>query len=319
MRAHSGGAGRVPGAADSVPATDHALRRHKDRAAGRCAGPERRDQRPRRDLDKRCESVAAREQRFDARVDALAATRTSSARRSASSQQASLALKREVERLPAVSADGRRDRATRRPCQPHAPESGLRAGARRLQVPGVRGSLPRLARRHPRPAARPTCRSSTARPTCSTSAAAAASSWICSPARGITRPRHRSQSRDGRDLPGARARRHGSGRGGYLRRCPDGSLGGLFAAQVVEHLAAGLPAALPRARVPQAAPRRTARARDAQSRVLGGVLRQLHPRHHARVAAPPRDAAVPRRRQRLHQRGRSSTARRSPTPTSCSR
>ena len=59
-------------------------------------------------------------------------------------------------------------------------------------------------------------------------------------ARGISAPRARSQSRDGRGLPRARARRRRSGRRvSYLESLPDASLGGLFAAQVVEHLQPG--------------------------------------------------------------------------------
>jgi hypothetical protein len=62
---------------------------------------------------------------------------------------------------------------------------------------------------------------------------------------------------------------------------------------------AGLSPPLPRALVRQAAARCAARARDAQPGLLGGVLRELHPRHHARAAAAPRDAEVSRAGQRL--------------------
>ena len=117
------------------------------------------------------------------------------------------------------------------------------------------------------------------------------------------RPRARSESRDGRSLPRARARRRRGGRRVAISTAlPDASLGGLFAAQVVEHLQPGYLLRVPRARVPQAAAGRADRARDAEPGVLDGVLRQLHPRHHARVAAASRDAALPGARQRLLRR-----------------
>ena len=81
---------------------------------------------------------------------------------------------------------------------------------------------------------------------------------------------------------------------------PDASLGGLFAAQVVEHLAAGLPDAPARNRVAQDAARRRDRARDDQPGVLAGLLRKLHPRPDARAPAAPGDAAVSPQGQRLH-------------------
>ena len=55
-------------------------------------------------------------------------------------------------------------------------------------------------------------------------------------ARGISVARHRRQPRDGRSLPRPRPRRRRGDALGYSRRLGDGSLGGLFAAQVVEHL-----------------------------------------------------------------------------------
>ena len=58
-------------------------------------------------------------------------------------------------------------------------------------------------------------------------------------AHGITRARHRSESRDGRGLPRARARRHRGRRRRLSFGVADASLGGIFAAQVVEHLRAG--------------------------------------------------------------------------------
>ena len=56
-------------------------------------------------------------------------------------------------------------------------------------------------------------------------------------ARGISGARHRSESRDGRSLPRARARRRRSRRRRLpRRRCPTRRSADLFAAQVVEHL-----------------------------------------------------------------------------------
>ena len=106
---------------------------------------------------------------------------------------------------------------------------------------------------------------------------------------------------------------------GYLSSLPDGSLGGLFAAQVVEHLEPAYLLSFLELAFHKLRP--------------GGrlVLETLNPscwvaffESYIRdithvLAAAPRDAAVPRRRQRLHQRATSSTGRRSPTPTSCSR
>ena len=90
---------------------------------------------------------------------------------------------------------------------------------------------------------------------------------------------------------------------GYLSSLADASLGGIFAAQVVEHLEPGVPAALSRTLVPEAPSGRAHRARDAEPGLLGRVLRELHPRHHAPLAAPSRNAQVSRRGERLHEGG----------------
>ncbi len=75
--------------------------------------------------------------------------------------------------------------------------------------------------------------------------------------------------------------------------------------------AARLSAAISRAVVSQASARRTSGTRDVEPRVLGGVFRQLHPRYHSRLAAPPGHAQVSCRREWLQQRlGRISVARR---------
>ena len=62
-------------------------------------------------------------------------------------------------------------------------------------------------------------------------------------------------------------------------------VGGIFSAQVVEHLEPGYLLQLLELSF-QSSPRRTLRARNVESCVLGCVLRQLHSRHHARLAAP---------------------------------
>ena len=93
-----------------------------------------------------------------------------------------MTLKRELERLErSRGTAGQRERLAGLPApQRRRARRCLRASAGRLQVRRLRGSVPRIARGHPRAARVATCRSSTARPTCSTSAAAAASSSICS-------------------------------------------------------------------------------------------------------------------------------------------
>ncbi len=89
----------------------------------------------------------------------------------------------------------------------------------------------------------------------------------------------------------------------FVRALPDASLDGVFSAQVVEHLDPSYLMALLEALFHKLLwPRRRHRARDDQSGVLGGLLRKLHPRHHARAGPPPRDPAVPDARQRIPER-----------------
>ena len=123
-----------------------------------------------------------------------------------------------------------------------------------------------------------------------------------------------------RGLPRARACDADEGDAlAYLRAQPDGSLGGLFAAQVVEHLEPAYLDAFLDAAFDEAAAGRADRARNDQPGVLVRVLRELHPRHHPRAAAAPGHAEVPARRHRLPAASRSATARRIPSTRSCSR
>ena len=88
----------------------------------------------------------------------------------------------------------------------------------------------------------------------------------------------------------------------FLEGRQDGSLGGLIAIQVVEHLE---PAYLVRVlglAYQKLRPGRAARPRNDQPGMLDGVLRVLHPRSHARAAAASRHAAVPGSGQRVHRR-----------------
>ena len=89
----------------------------------------------------------------------------------------------------------------------------------------------------------------------------------------------------------------------FLRALPAASVGGVFAAQVAEHL--------PPAVLRRCSSSRTARCGpaapgpgDGEPRLRGGLLRRLHPRPHPRAAAAPGHPAVPRRRQRVHRRAR---------------
>jgi hypothetical protein len=87
----------------------------------------------------------------------------------------------------------------------------------------------------------------------------------------------------------------------YLESLPDGSLGGLMAAQVVEHLT---PPYLTRllGTASEAQVRGAADRRNHQPRVLAGVLQQLYPRLHARPAGSSGDAPVLAAGQRLRPR-----------------
>ena len=130
-------------------------------------------------------------------------------------------------------------------------------------------------------------------------------------ARGIARPRARPQSRNGRGLPRARPRRRPRPTSSSISTAlPDGSLGGSVRRAGRRAPPAGYLLRFLELAHPQAASRRADRARDAQPGVLGRVLRQLHPRHHARLAAASRDAAVSRAGERLLRGRGSNTARR---------
>ena len=90
---------------------------------------------------------------------------------------------------------------------------------------------------------------------------------------------------------------------GYLSSLADASLGGIFAAQVVEHLE---PAYLLRfldLSFQKLRPGGRIVLETLEPGLLGRLLRELHPRHHASLAAPSRHAQVPRRRERLHEGG----------------
>ena len=105
----------------------------------------------------------------------------------------------------------------------------------------------------------------------------------------------------------------------FLRAQADGSLGGVFAAQVAEHLPPPVLVAMLRRGPPRAPSGRPAAARDGQPPVGHGPPRGLQPRPHPRAPAPPGHPALPRRGRGLHRRaGRAADAGGSRTP-SCSR
>ena len=176
------------------------------------------------------------------------------------------------------------------------PRGGSRARHRRrqrLQVRGLREQVPRLRGRYPRapPAVRRHVRRRGRRTGCRLRPRR-----VPGPAARAGHPgaRTRHQSRDGRGLPRRRSRCAG-GRCPRLSRVPPGRVtrradrraGG-------RAFPAGVPDIVPRRRVPQAEARLEGRARDAESVVLVRLLRGVHPRHHARVAAAPGNAEVPR-------------------------
>ena len=106
---------------------------------------------------------------------------------------------------------------------------------------------------------------------------------------------------------------------GYLESLPDGSLGGLIAVQVVEHLE---PSYLMRAldiAFHKLRPGLADRPRDDQPGVLVRVLLELHPRPHARPADSPGDARVPADARADSAAPGSITGRPIPTRTSSSR
>ena len=185
-----------------------------------------------------------------------------------------------------------------------SPTPGLLAGAGRLQVPGVRRSLSRIRGTTSGRDSRAICPSSRVHRTCSTSAAAAGSSWSSSAgagiaARGIDLNHEMVETcrERGLDVTEADAVSYLSSAAGRIARRAVRRAGRRTPAT-------RLPARLPRARLPQAPAGRPDRPRNAEPFVLGRVLRKLHPRHHTRLAAAPRDAAIPGRRERLHHRRR---------------
>ena len=197
------------------------------------------------ELLKQVESLKSHVQRYDGRIEGANAA-------VAVVQQQAAALQREVERLaderrplpakrPRALAVGRRAcaGASRPPAAmaAHVVDAGRRFVARELEVSGVRRRR-FAARRATSPIGWPATSRCSRRPaTCSTSAAAAASSSTAARGPRHQRARHRPQPRDGRDLPGARPRRRARRRADAIcASLPDESLGGLFAAQVVEHL-----------------------------------------------------------------------------------
>ena len=158
----------------------------------------------------------------------------------------------------------------------------------------MRGSTERRARA---PARRTSTTSATPR-RCSTSAAAAAS---CSPllreagieARGIDADADMVAYARGEGLDVEQADAIA-----YLESLEDGSLGGIFAAQVVEHLPPATLVRLLELAAAEAAPGRAARRGDDQPAVAARAAELLR-RPHARAAARPRDAGAARRAGRL--------------------
>ena len=197
-----------------VPPADHGVRRHqgsRHRPAARSSSTRRSAAWP-RSCAKRWESLAgarAALRRAGRRADRGA--RRAAQRSSASRSRRSLAIKRELERLATVAPDcaavGVRTPEHRAPDVRQAGRASLCSRARRLQVRRLRGSIPRLARRDPRRLSRATCRSSTARRDVLDVGCGRGEFLDLLAARGITRPRHRSEPRDGRSLPRARPRR----------------------------------------------------------------------------------------------------------------
>ena len=169
------------------------------------------------------------------RVDAIAAAHDDVRAAVGVSQQAALSVKRELERIavrgltpepggaPAVTAPAARPTPSRRlDAYKYVGFEDQFRGSQDAIRSRLESYLPFFA----------------GRASCSTSAAAAASSSICSrrgiAARGIDLNPEMVES-----LPGARSRRGRGRRRGYLATADDGSLGGIFAAQVVEHLEPG--------------------------------------------------------------------------------
>ena len=90
---------------------------------------------------------------------------------------------------------------------------------------------------------------------------------------------------------------------GYLEGLPDQSLGGLLAAQVVEHLEPGYLMQMLDAAYHKLRPRVEDHPRNDQPGVLVRLLRKLHPRRHARPPTPPGYAEILDALQRFSEGG----------------
>ena len=90
---------------------------------------------------------------------------------------------------------------------------------------------------------------------------------------------------------------------GYLTGLPDGSLGGLFSAQVVEHLEPGYLARVLDAAFDKLRPGAPIVLETINPAWLVRLLRKLYPGPLPRAAHPPRDPAVPPRRLGIPARG----------------
>ena len=268
------------------------------------------------DVERHREALAARERRMEGEMARMRAEHEELRTALGVLRQSNHDLAREIERGRGGAAP-----VGAAPVTVPATAGGAAAppvAAFEPQVRRLRGSVSRLARRDPR--APGTLRRSVRRrrPTCSTSAAAAASSWRCwrsaaCSATGIDvnesmvevcRQKGLAASRQDaldylRAQPAGSARRPAGRAGGGARR-------------------SGLPDEPARRRVGGAAAGLGDGARDHQPGVLVRVLRELHPRHHARAAAAPRHAEVSAAGQRLRATSRSATGRPTRSTTSCS-
>ena len=145
-------------------------------------------------------------------------------------------------------------------------------------------------------------RSSRAPGTCSISVAGVASSSICCVEAGI---RARGLDINHEMVEVCRARGLEVYEGDaltYLLSLPDESLGGLIAAQVVEHLPPTYLMRVPRDCLPQASPRVADHSGDHQSGMLVRFLRELHSRFDARTRNSSGHTQVPSDGQRISAR-----------------
>ena len=165
--------------------------------------------------------------------------------------------------------------------------------------------------RDPRPPARLPAASSPAWARWWTSAAGAASSWSCCARRRLEARGVEGNAAGGGGLP--RAAGSPSTHGdllAFLRALPAASVGGVFAAQVAEHLPPAVLQAMLAESHRALRPGGRLVLETVNPRLRGGLLRRLHPRPHPRAAAAPRHPALPRRRQRVHRRARRAARRR---------